>query len=40
MEQNKNEHIGADQDKQTEEKGAQEKAKESETNLFTCSGIP
>lgn len=40
MEQNKNKHIGVDQDKQTEEKGAQQQAKESETNLFTCSRIP
>ena len=40
MERNKNEHIGDDQDKQTEEKGAQEKAKESETSFFSCSVIP
>lgn len=38
MKQNK--HIGVDQNKQTKEKRAQEKAKESETNLFTHSGIP
>lgn len=40
MEKYKNKHIGVDQDKQTEEKRAQEKAKESEANFFTYSGIP